>query len=230
MNTHMEQYRYFERECGEVVCLSESQMRIVKGVLHACDLTKPQHPLAQFQHMCTYTHPCYPSTRCLCGHSKILYVSKIENIHTGKVVDMIGSECIQTAFDYNNLAETVAEHVKQAKKERIGTQKQKAECTVKTCQRQTVTGGVCGRCYKELGQKYKTSEALKAIKRDITKYKADGDKKFQCVKLIPPGHKKYLLHYCMTKTLKAGVPIVRQVNNSTGKVIYRVKKVDACAT
>ncbi len=98
-----EKYELFVEADGTKKVLSSTGLRLVASVLPACDTDSTLHPLAQFQPHSTYKK----LSSCKCGQIGCYHMARIENILTHQVVDSIGSTCIETQFDYNNIREWI---------------------------------------------------------------------------------------------------------------------------
>ena len=106
MNTYREirdKYGVFAEQDGTHKVLSCTGLKLVANVLHACDTESNIHPLAQFKQHSTYKKP----STCKCGKIGCYKMARVQNIFTQKVVDSIGSVCIETQFDYNNIREWI---------------------------------------------------------------------------------------------------------------------------
>ena len=98
-----DKYEIFIEADGTKKVLSSTGLRLVASVLPACDTDSPLHPLAQFQPHSTYKK----LSSCMCGQIGCYHMARIQNILTHQVVDSIGSTCIETQFDYNNIREWI---------------------------------------------------------------------------------------------------------------------------
>jgi len=119
-----EKYELFVEADGTKKVLSSTGLRLVASVLPACDTDSPLHPLAQFQPHSTYKK----LSSCKCGQIGCYHMARIENILTHQVVDSIGSTCIETQFDYNNIREWIrSERHSDAKAMRDAVKKEMVE-------------------------------------------------------------------------------------------------------
>ena len=98
-----DKYEIFIEADGTKKVLSSTGLRLVASVLPACDTDSPLHPLAQFQPHSTYKK----LSSCKCGQIGCYHMARIQNILTHEVVDSIGSTCIESQFDYNNIREWI---------------------------------------------------------------------------------------------------------------------------
>jgi len=119
-----EKYELFVEADGTKKVLSSTGLRLVASVLPACDTDSTLHPLAQFQPHSTYKK----LSSCKCGQIGCYHMARIENILTHQVVDSIGSTCIETQFDYNNIREWIrSERHSDAKAMRDAVKKEMVE-------------------------------------------------------------------------------------------------------
>ena len=119
-----DKYELFVEADGTKKVLSSTGLRLVASVLPACDTDSPLHPLAQFQPHSTYKK----LSSCKCGQIGCYHMARIQNILTHQVVDSIGSTCIETQFDYNNIREWIrSERHSDAKAMRDAVKKEMVE-------------------------------------------------------------------------------------------------------
>lgn len=119
-----DKYEIFIEADGTKKVLSSTGLRLVASVLPACDTDSPLHPLAQFQPHSTYKK----LSSCKCGQIGCYHMARIQNILTHQVVDSIGSTCIETQFDYNNIREWIrSERHSDAKAMRDAVKKEMVE-------------------------------------------------------------------------------------------------------
>ena len=115
-----DKYGVFVEQDGSKKVLSGTGLRLVASVLPACDTNSSLHPLAQFQPHSTYKK----LSSCRCGQLGCYHMARIQNIFTDEIVDSIGSTCIESQFDYNNIREWIhTERLNYAKTKRDALKK-----------------------------------------------------------------------------------------------------------